>query len=145
MTETQRITVAYGDGIGPEITEAVLQILDAARVPLAYDLITVGEQVYKQGITSGIRDEDWATIRKNRVMLKGPITTPQGGGYQERQRDPAQDPGTVRQRAPVQGLYALRGLGSPRHGPGHHPRERGGPVRRHRAPADPRSRPRCSS
>lgn len=77
----RRITVAEGDGIGPEIMNATLRVLEAARAPLAYDPIVVGEQVYREGHTSGITPEAWATIRRNGVLLKAPITTPQGGGY----------------------------------------------------------------
>ncbi|MFN6117670.1 MAG: NADP-dependent isocitrate dehydrogenase [Flavobacteriales bacterium] len=75
------ITVAQGDGIGPEITEAVLRILDAAQCGLTYDRIDVGEKVYLQGNSSGIPAEAWDTLRRNPVFLKGPITTPQGSGY----------------------------------------------------------------
>ncbi len=81
MTENQRIAVAYGDGIGPEITEATLRILQAAGAPLAFDPIEIGEAAYLKGVLSGIPREAWDTIRRNRVLLKGPITTPQGGGY----------------------------------------------------------------
>lgn len=81
MTTKQRVAVAYGDGIGPEIMEATLRILKAAAVPLEYDVIEVGEAVYRKGVLSGIPREAWDTIRANRVLLKGPITTPQGGGY----------------------------------------------------------------
>ncbi len=75
------ITVAQGDGIGPEITEAVLRILDAAQCGLTYDRIDVGEKVYLNGNSSGIPAEAWDTLRRNPVFLKGPITTPQGSGY----------------------------------------------------------------
>ena len=75
------ITVAKGDGIGPEITDAVLRILDAAQCGLAYEHIEVGEQVYLSGNSSGIPAESWDTLRRNPVFLKGPITTPQGSGY----------------------------------------------------------------
>jgi isocitrate dehydrogenase len=78
---TQSITVAAGDGIGPEITEAVLRILDAAECGLLYDRIEVGEKVYRSGNTSGIPVEAWDVLRRNPAFLKGPITTPQGGGY----------------------------------------------------------------
>lgn len=81
MNENFRITVAYGDGIGPEITEATLQILKAVGAPLDYDVVEIGEAIYKKGILSGIPNEAWETIRRNKIMLKGPITTPQGGGY----------------------------------------------------------------
>ncbi len=76
-----RITVAKGDGIGPEIMDATLEILMAAGAQLEIDEIEVGENVYLQGNTSGIAKESWDTIRKNKVFLKAPITTPQGGGY----------------------------------------------------------------
>jgi len=75
------VAVAYGDGIGPEITEAVLRILDAAGAPLAYDVVEVGRAVYERGVTSGIPEEAWDAIRRTGVFLKGPITTPQGAGY----------------------------------------------------------------
>lgn len=77
----QRITVAHGDGIGPEIMDATLRIMDAAEVGLAYDTIEIGEKVYKAGHKSGISPESWETLRRNKILLKAPITTPQGGGY----------------------------------------------------------------
>lgn len=75
------ITVAYGDGIGPEIMKATLGILSSAGADLKIEEIEIGEQVYKSGNSSGIATEAWDTIRKNKVFLKAPITTPQGGGY----------------------------------------------------------------
>jgi isocitrate dehydrogenase len=78
---TTTITVAKGDGIGPEITDAVLRILDAAECGLAYDHIDVGEKLYLAGHSSGIAPDAWSTLRRNPVFLKGPITTPQGSGY----------------------------------------------------------------
>lgn len=76
-----RITVAKGDGIGPEIMDATLEILHAAGAEIEIDEIEVGEKVYLSGNTSGIADSSWDVIRKNKVFLKAPITTPQGGGY----------------------------------------------------------------
>ena len=75
------ITICYGDGIGPEIMEAVLGILDAAGAKIKPQEIQIGEKVYLEGHTSGIRPEAWNTLRSNKVFLKAPITTPQGGGY----------------------------------------------------------------
>lgn len=75
------ITIAKGDGIGPEIMDATLSILQAAVPTLNYDVISIGEQEYLKGHTSGIGAEAWDTLRKNKVFLKAPITTPQGGGY----------------------------------------------------------------
>ncbi|MGV9003703.1 NADP-dependent isocitrate dehydrogenase [Flavobacterium sp.] len=76
-----RITVAKGDGIGPEIMSATLDILKAAGAQLQIDEIEIGEKVYLSGNTSGIASESWDIIRKNKIFLKAPITTPQGGGY----------------------------------------------------------------
>lgn len=76
-----RVTLAYGDGIGPEIMRAVRRILEAAGAPLVYDVVEMGETVYRRGILSGIPSEAWDVIRANRVLLKAPMTTPQGGGY----------------------------------------------------------------
>ena len=81
MTQTKRITVAKGDGIGPEIMDATLEILLAAGANIEVDEIEVGEKVYLAGNTSGIAKESWDIIRRNKVFLKAPITTPQGGGY----------------------------------------------------------------
>jgi len=77
----QRITVAAGDGIGPDLLKAVLHIFDGAGVPLEYDEVEVGEKVYLKGIPTGIPEDAWGIIRRNKVMLKAPITTPLGGGY----------------------------------------------------------------
>ena len=81
MTDTTTITIAYGDGIGPEIMEATLAILDAGGARLRTEKIDIGESVYKKGIPSGIADSAWDSLRRNRCFLKAPITTPQGGGF----------------------------------------------------------------
>jgi isocitrate dehydrogenase len=75
------ITVAHGDGIGPEVTDATLRILDAADAPLDLEPVVIGLRAYEDGHPTGITPEAWETIRRNEVFLKGPITTPQGGGY----------------------------------------------------------------
>jgi len=75
------ITIARGDGIGPEIMDATLRIISAAGCHLETEEIIVGEKAYLDGNQSGIPTEAWNTLRKNRLFLKGPITTPQGGGY----------------------------------------------------------------
>lgn len=76
-----RITIAKGDGIGPEIMNATLKIMKAAGAQLEIDEIEIGEKVYLAGNRSGISKESWDIIRRNKVFLKAPITTPQGGGY----------------------------------------------------------------
>ncbi len=75
------ITVAYGDGIGPEIMQATLDILRHAGAKIKIETAQIGEAYYHKGYSSGICDEAWDTIKKNKVFLKAPITTPQGGGY----------------------------------------------------------------
>lgn len=77
----KKITIAKGDGIGPEIMDAVLDIFHAAQVPLEYETIDIGEKVYLNGHASGISSSSWDSILNNKILLKAPITTPQGGGY----------------------------------------------------------------
>lgn len=75
------ITIAKGDGIGPEIMDATLKVIKASGAAIQFEEIEVGEKVYLSGNTSGISSESWNTIIRNKVFLKAPITTPQGGGY----------------------------------------------------------------
>ncbi|MDA8198900.1 MAG: NADP-dependent isocitrate dehydrogenase [Thermaerobacter sp.] len=75
------ITVAYGDGIGPDIMEATLNVLRAAGARVAPEVIEIGEKVYLRGVENGIEPSAWESVRRTRVFLKAPITTPQGGGY----------------------------------------------------------------
>ena len=81
MTATIPITVAYGDGIGPEVMSAVVQVLNAAGARIEPEVIEIGEKVYRRGISAGIDEAAWESIRRTRVFLKAPITTPQGGGF----------------------------------------------------------------
>lgn len=76
------ITVAYGDGIGPEIMEATIRILEAGGARLAIERIEIGESLYKRGFNVGIEPSAWESLRRTKVFLKAPITTPQGGGFQ---------------------------------------------------------------
>jgi isocitrate dehydrogenase len=76
-----KVTVAKGDGIGPEIMDATLDIILAAGAQIEIEEIEVGEKVYLAGNTAGIAPEAWDIIRRNKIFLKAPITTPQGGGY----------------------------------------------------------------
>src|ERR1051325_9755233 len=75
------ITVAHGDGIGPEIMEATLHILKEAGAKLEIETIDIGEKVFLKGFSSGIEPESWESLRRTKVFLKAPITTPQGGGF----------------------------------------------------------------
>ncbi len=75
------ITVAYGDGIGPDIMRATLRVLEAAGAKLDIEEIEIGEKVYERGLSAGIAPESWESLRRTKVFLKAPITTPQGGGF----------------------------------------------------------------
>ncbi len=81
MTSTSAITIARGDGIGPEIMAATLEILTAAGAKLQIEEIEIGEKVYKRGVMSGIDDSAWESLNRTKCFLKAPITTPQGGGF----------------------------------------------------------------
>lgn len=75
------ITVAYGDGIGPDIMEATLHIIQSAGAQLDIEQIEIGEKVYLAGNPTGIAPSAWESLRRTKVFLKAPITTPQGGGF----------------------------------------------------------------
>ncbi len=81
MTQKTPITVARGDGIGPEIMDATLRIIQEAGAQIEIEEIEVGEKVYLRGINAGIEPGAWESLRRTKVFLKAPITTPQGGGY----------------------------------------------------------------
>ncbi len=75
------ITVAYGDGIGPEIMAASLKVLKAAGARVDLEEIKIGKSVYEDGHSSGIATTSWESLRRTKVFYKAPITTPQGGGF----------------------------------------------------------------
>jgi len=81
MSGKTPITVAHGDGIGPEIMDATLRIIEAAGAQLEIETIEIGEKVYLSGNSAGIAPSAWESLRRTKVFLKAPITTPQGGGY----------------------------------------------------------------
>jgi len=81
MATKTPITVAHGDGIGPEIMNATLQILEAAGAALEIETIEIGEKVYLRGNSAGIEPSSWESLLRTQVFLKAPITTPQGGGF----------------------------------------------------------------
>lgn len=102
---SQKITVAYGDGIGPEIMSVTLNILKKSGVALQTDIVELGEKVYQQGHLSGIRPETWSIIRKNKVFLKAPITTPQGGGFKSLNVKVRKSLGLFANVRPIRSLY----------------------------------------
>lgn len=79
--EVATVAIARGDGIGPEIMEASLRVLDAAGAQLRYLPLELGEAVYLQGHSAGITDAGWETIAASNALFKAPITTPLGGGF----------------------------------------------------------------
>ncbi len=81
MPNSVPITVAHGDGIGPEIMEATLHILKEAGARIEIETIEIGEKIYLAGNSAGIEPSAWESLRRTKVFLKAPITTPQGGGF----------------------------------------------------------------
>ncbi len=80
MADDRLITVARGDGIGPEIMDAVLAIIEVSGARLEIEEIEVGEKLYRRGNSSGIDPQAWESLERSKVFLKAPITTPQGEG-----------------------------------------------------------------
>ena len=78
---TTPITIARGDGIGPEIMDATLRVLKEAGADIAIEEIAIGEAIFNKGIMNGIEESAWESLKRTRVFLKSPITTPQGGGF----------------------------------------------------------------
>ncbi|MFY8128519.1 MAG: NADP-dependent isocitrate dehydrogenase [Chitinophagaceae bacterium] len=75
-----KIAVAKGDGIGPEIMDAVLSIFNAANVPLDYEVVEMGKWVFDKGFSNGMTPEAQATIESLGILFKGPMETPKGKG-----------------------------------------------------------------
>lgn len=78
---TTAITIAYGDGIGPEIMESVISILKESKANVSFNIIEVGQKIYEKGFNSGLMPSAWQDLANTKILLKAPITTPQGGGY----------------------------------------------------------------
>ncbi len=137
------ITVAYGDGIGPEIMSATLQILEAAGAALDIETIEIGEKVYLRGNIRRHRTEFLGISAPHQGLSQSAHHHAPGRRLQEPQRHHPQDARPVRQRPALRLLPSLRRHQAPRHGRRHRPRKRRGPLRRHRVPADARESPRC--
>ena len=108
MSSKTPITVAQGDGIGPEIMAATLQILDAAGAAIEIETIEIGEKVYLRGNTAGIEPSAWESLRRTKVFSKAPNHHAARRRLQEPQRHRPQDPGPVRQRAAMRLLSPVR-------------------------------------
>ncbi len=74
------IAVAKGDGIGPEIMDAVLTIFNAAKVPLRYEFVDMGKWVFDKGFSNGMTPEAQQKIEAFGILFKGPMETPKGKG-----------------------------------------------------------------
>jgi isocitrate dehydrogenase len=75
-----KIAVAKGDGIGPEIMEAVLKIFNANKVPLEYEYVDMGKWVFDKGFNNGMTPEAKQSIETLGLLFKGPMETPKGKG-----------------------------------------------------------------
>lgn len=75
-----KIAVANGDGIGIEIMTAVLKIFKAAGVPLEYEFVEMGKDVFEQGYSTGMTPKAKAIIEELGILYKGPMETPKGKG-----------------------------------------------------------------
>jgi isocitrate dehydrogenase len=74
------VTVIPGDGIGPEVVSATQRIIEATGAPIDWERADAGESVFLRGLPSGVPPETIESIRRNRVVLKGPLGTPVGYG-----------------------------------------------------------------
>lgn len=80
MTQPIKVSVAKGDGIGPEIMDAVLRIFDAAGVSLQYEFIEMGKTYFEQGFGTGMTPAAKESVERNGILFKGPMETPKGKG-----------------------------------------------------------------
>jgi isocitrate dehydrogenase len=74
------ICIAPCDGIGPEVLDAIIRVLQAARAPLTYHPIEMGHAAYLAGHSSGMSPEARASVERHGILLKGPMETPKGHG-----------------------------------------------------------------
>ena len=107
MATNTAVTIARGDGIGPEIMAATLHILEAAGARIDIEEIEIGEKVYLRGNSAGIDPSAWESLRRTRVFLKAPITTPQGGGFKSLNVTTRKTLGLYANVRPVRGLPSL--------------------------------------
>jgi len=80
MTSAYNITLIPGDGTGPEVVEATRRVLEATGVAFKWDIVQAGENVMPEYGTP-LPDHVLESIKKNKVALKGPVTTPVGKGF----------------------------------------------------------------
>lgn len=80
MNTQKTVTLIPGDGVGPEVTQAAQQVLDAAGAAINWEICQAGASVFKKGLATGVPQETIASIQRNQVVLKGPLETPVGYG-----------------------------------------------------------------
>ncbi|MGH9402434.1 MAG: NADP-dependent isocitrate dehydrogenase [Terriglobia bacterium] len=74
------VTLIPGDGIGPECIQSAVRIIEAAGAAVEWEKRDAGAEVFKRGLPSGVPQETIESVRKTRVLLKGPLATPVGFG-----------------------------------------------------------------
>lgn len=74
------VAVANGDGIGKEIMNSTIKILKAAKVPLDFKYVDMGNEFYRKGFSTGMTPEAKSIIESTKILLKGPMETPKGNG-----------------------------------------------------------------
>lgn len=75
-----KITLIPGDGVGPEVTDSARQVVDASGVKIDWEVCDAGAEVFKKGIATGVPQETMDSISRNKIALKGPLSTPVGYG-----------------------------------------------------------------
>ena len=78
--DVRTVTLIPGDGIGPEVVQAAVRVIEATGVPIAWETREAGMEVFKRGLASGVPPETIDSIARTRVVLKGPLETPIGFG-----------------------------------------------------------------
>ncbi len=74
-------TIIKGDGIGPDIVDAALKVLDAIDAPFDYEYVSIGQTALDEGHDDVMPENALDSIDRTRLVLKGPVTTPSGAGY----------------------------------------------------------------
>ena len=75
-----RVSVIEGDGVGPEVVNATVQLIDELRLPIDWEFTEAGQKAFDKGINSGVPEETLDSISRNQIVLKGPLATPIGEG-----------------------------------------------------------------
>ena len=96
---SHKVTLIPGDGIGPEVIQATVRILEATGVKFEWESFAAGAEAYEK-YHEYIPKELSESIERTRVGLKGPVTTPIGGGFSSINVDTAQALRTLRQLPP---------------------------------------------